>query len=78
MEEDDPTPNEAYLMRLFNFTTLRELNRFLSEPDNQEALSHMEPPYDFYDEIAKAEQESEMVEDLERLYRMSQPPDENA
>jgi hypothetical protein len=71
MPQDDPTPNEEYLLRLLNFKSLRELNQFLNAPDNLDALSQMEPPDQEYEEIARAEEESEMVESLERLYAMS-------
>jgi hypothetical protein len=67
------TPTEAYLIRLLNFKNLKELTEWLNASDNLEALSHMEPPYEFYEEITKAEEASEMVEDLERLYALSSP-----
>jgi hypothetical protein len=72
--QEDPTPNEAYLMRLFNFKSLEQLSRFLSEPDDLEALSHVEPPDEVYQDLQDAEEQSEQVENLERLYAMSQPP----
>ena len=68
------TFNEEYLIRLLNFETLAELNEFLTQPDDPEALTHMEPPDDLYEEITKAEEDQELVETLERLFALSVPP----
>lgn len=73
MPQDDPTPNEEHLLRLLNFNSLADLNRFLSAPDNLEALNRMETPDELYRELTRAEEESEMVENLERLYAQSSP-----
>lgn len=67
--KEDLTFNEAYLMRLLNFKTLRDLNEWLNSPDNLEALAKTEEPQE-YEEAARAERESEMVEELERLYAL--------
>jgi hypothetical protein len=70
---EDPTWNEAYLMRLFNFKSLKELCLFLSQPDNPASLNTFDPPDEFYEEIAKAEEEREFVEALEQLWALPSP-----
>jgi hypothetical protein len=70
MPVDDPTPSEAYLMRLLNFESLHDLNLFLSTPDDLGAINGLETPDEFYEEIAQAEEEREQVEALERLYAL--------
>lgn len=72
--KEELTRTEEYLLRLLHFKSLDELTRFLNAPEDPEALTKMEPPYDLYEEITKAEEESQMVEDLERLYLLSQEP----
>ena len=65
------TPNEEYLIRLLNFKNLHELTEWLNAPENLETLAKVGPPDELYEELTRAEGESEMVDILEKLYRLS-------
>ncbi len=80
-----PSGERGRLMRLLGVETEEELDRLLREPEDQQALSRMEPPEDFYrqleqeDEEINAEFEQQQIlarrkqehrkRDLERLHR---------
>lgn len=74
-KSQEPTREEKRLMVLLGFKTLRELEEWLSRPDSNLEEAQTGPPEYAYQYMEEEAQREADVELLERLYRMSQPPD---
>ena len=58
-------------MLLLHFGMLEDLEQWLSQPDNEEALAQMGPPDEAYRVAEKQNAEDDEIRDLERIYGMS-------
>lgn len=73
--QGEPTKEEKRLMVLTGIKTLKGLMEFLSSPDSSLAEAETGPPDSAYQLAEENAQEEADVELLERLYKMSPPPE---
>ena len=70
-----PNRDEQYLMSLLHYKTLEALEERMNSPATPEELRRIEPPWDQYEEQERVEEQDMRMNDLERLYALSSPPE---